>query len=78
LGSVLVREPIETNLNVLPEQKRNEILQHKFAFVCYKEAKSAMRAVNEVPYYKIEDKKYNSELDSLVNTLKSHNLVPEE
>jgi hypothetical protein len=63
---------------VLPEQKRNEILQHKFAFVCYKDAKSAMRAVNEVPYYKIEDKSYNSELDKLVSDFKNTSGVPEE
>ena len=78
LGSVLLREPIGSNLDVLPEQKRNEILSHKFAFVCYKEAKSAMRAVNEVPYLKIEDKNYNIELEGLCSTLKNSNLVPEE
>jgi len=75
---VLVKEPDGSNLEVLPEQKRNEILTHKFAFVCYKDPKSAMRAVNEVPYYKIEDNKYNSELETLVSNLRKHSLVPEE
>jgi len=37
-----------------------------------------MRAVNEVPYYKIEDKKYNTELDNLVVKLRNYNVVPEE
>lgn len=74
----MVREPAGTNLEVLPEQKRNEILLHKFAFVCYRDAKSAMRAVNEVPYYKIEDKSYNSEIDGLVSSLRTSNVVPEE
>lgn len=75
---MLVKEPDGSNLEVLPEQKRNEILTHKFAFVCYKDPKSAMRAVNEVPYYKIEDNKYNSELETLVSNLRKHSLVPEE
>lgn len=75
---MLVKEPTGSNLEVLPEQKRHEILTHKFAFVCYKDPKSAMRAVNEVPYYKIEDNKYNSELETLVSNLRKHSLVPEE
>ena len=76
----MVKEPTlqGTSLENLPEGKRNEILHHKFAFVCYKDPKSAMRAVNEVPYYKIEDKKYNTELDNLVVKLRNYNVVPEE
>jgi polyadenylate-binding protein len=78
LGSILIREPDEKNLSdKLPEEKRNHILSHKFAFVCYKNFDSAKRAVNEVPYYKVHDKDYNTEIDNLIELLRKQDLEEE-
>ena len=56
-------------LEKLPENKRHEILSHKFAFVCFKEPEAARRAVNEVPYSMISNNKYNEELTAVCSTL---------
>lgn len=69
---------MSSSLDILPQQKKNEILQHKFAFVCYKEPKSAMKVVNEVPYLKINDKNYNNDIENLCSSVKNSNLIPEE
>jgi RNA recognition motif-containing protein len=65
-GSVLVREPTETGLDKLPEEKRAQILSKKYAFICFKDFDAARNAVNEVPYYKLENKNYNAEVDKIV------------
>lgn len=78
LGSVLIKEPDVTNLDSrLPEEKRKQILSHKYAFICYKNFDSAMKAVNEVPYYKLNDKEYNNELNKLVEVLGKNGLEQE-
>ncbi len=70
LGSVLVKEPNEAGLDKLPEEKRAQILSKKYAFICFKEFDAAKNAVNEVPYYKLNDHAYNAEVDKLVNHVK--------
>ena len=70
IGSMLVKEPDSKGLDKLPEEKRASILAHKYAFVCFKNFDSAMRAVNEVPYYKLNDKAYNAEVDRLVGLVR--------
>jgi len=62
----------------LPEEKKNQILSHKYAFICYKNFDDAEKAVNKVPYYKITDKEYNDNLDKLANLLKSQPEFKEE
>jgi polyadenylate-binding protein len=69
-GSILVKEPDRNNLDKLPEEKRANILAHKYAFICFKNFESAMKAVSEVPYYKINDKTYNTEVDKLVGLVR--------
>jgi len=73
LGSILIREPDEKALDPkLPEDKKNYILSHKFAFICFKDFDAARRAVNEIPYYKLHDKTYNAEIDKLVDLLRKN------
>lgn len=69
LGSTLIRDPDPTNLEKLPEGKRNQILSHKFAFICFKDFDAASRAVNQIPYLKINDDEYNQEVSRLVELL---------
>jgi polyadenylate-binding protein len=74
LGSILIRNPDSQNLDKLPEDKKAYILQHQFAFVCFKDFDAAKRAVNEVPFYKIHDKEFNKELDRVAQILASNGL----
>ena len=78
LGSVLVKEP-EANLldSKLPTEKKDQILSHKYAFICYKNFDSAMRAVNEVPYFKLNNNNYNDEVKTLVEVLKKNGVKDE-
>jgi RNA recognition motif. (a.k.a. RRM, RBD, or RNP domain) len=75
---VFMKNPDVKSLSNLPETKRNNILAHQFAFVTFKNFESASRAVNEFPYLKINDKKYNDELNKLVEKIRSNNLVEKE
>jgi polyadenylate-binding protein len=77
LGSTLIRDPDPSNLEKLPEGKRNQILSHKFAFVCFKDFDAASRAVNQIPYLKTHDNEYNQEISRLVELL-SKNGVEEK
>jgi len=77
LGSVLVKEPEPANLEKLPEDKRNQILSHKYAFICYKDFDAAKNAVNKAPYFKLTDSTYNKDLEKLSELL-SKNSVEQE
>lgn len=77
IGSTLIVEPDPKNLAELPEEKKKQIVSHKFAFVCFKDFEPANKAVNQVPYYKVHDKAYNAEVDKLVEVLRK-NSVEEE
>lgn len=72
LGSILIREPDASALDKLPEDKKNSILQHQFAFICFKNFDSAKRVVNEVPYYRVNDKEFNKEIDRYVELLRKN------
>lgn len=73
LGSTMIREPKENELNKLPDEKKNQILTHKYAFICYKNFDDAEKAVNKVPYFKIQDKAYNADLEKIAELLKKQN-----
>jgi RNA recognition motif-containing protein len=75
---VFMKNPDGKSLSNLPETKRNTILNHQFAFVTFKNFDSATRAVNEFPYLSITDKKYNEELNKLVERIRSNSLVEKE
>lgn len=74
-GSILISEPDAKLLSdKLPEEKKKQILAHKYAFICFKEFDGAKKAVNQVSYYKINDKEYNKEVDRLVDLLRKNGL----
>ncbi len=75
---MLLKEPDSGLLEKLPEDKRKDILHHKFAFVCYKDPQSAINAVNEVPYSKIEDSNYNNKLNGICKIIKPYDIIPEK
>jgi polyadenylate-binding protein len=79
IGSMLVKTPDPTKLKPeIPEEKKKQILAHKYAFVCYKSLDGpAKNAVNKVPYYKINDKEYNEKIDKIVELCKKHNVDEE-
>lgn len=62
LGSCLIKEPKKEVDEKMPEEKKNQILNHKFAFICFKKAESAKNALNEIPFFKLNDKDYNKKL----------------
>ena len=59
----------------LPDEKKKSILEHQFAFITFKDFSSASRVVNEYPYFKLNDTKYNSEIQSLATSIEKMNLV---
>ena len=69
IGSTLIKEPRENELAKLPDEKKQQILTHKYAFICFKSFDDAEKAVNKVPYYKISDKDYNEQVDKLSDLL---------
>ena len=67
ISSMIVREPEAEKLKKeLPEDKKKQILSHKYAFVCFKELDGpAKNAVAKVPYLKISDQEYNKKIEKL-------------
>lgn len=78
IGSMIVQEPDPKALEKLPEDKRAGILEHKYAFICFKDFDAAKRVVNEVPFYKLNDKAYNAKVDELVAILKKAGVEDEQ
>lgn len=75
---VFLKNPDVKTLSNLPENKRNSILAHQFAFVTFKNFESATRVVNEFPYQSLTDQRYNEELNKLVEKIKAGSLVEKE
>ena len=73
IGSMLVKEADPNTLNkALPEEKRKQILEHKYAFVCFKSLDGpAKNAVAKVPYLKYNDDEYNKKIEGIVGVLKT-------
>ena len=67
IGSMIVRVPEADKLKKeLPDEKRKHILEHKYAFVCFKSLDGpAKKAVAKVPYLKLEDEKYNQKIEEI-------------
>ena len=72
IGSMIVREPEADKLKKeLPEEKKRHILNHKYAFVCFKSLDGpAKKAVARVPYLKILDEPYNKKIDEIGKKVK--------
>jgi polyadenylate-binding protein len=49
----------------LPDEKRKSILEHQFAFITFKDFNAASNVVNQFPYFKLNDNKFNTELTNL-------------
>ena len=64
---MIVRTPEADKLKKeLPEEKRKYILEHKYAFVCFKSLDGpAKKAVAKVPYLKLEDEEYNKKIEAI-------------
>lgn len=77
IGSHIIRIPNSSNLDKLPEEKRTFILNHQYAFICYKEFDPAKNVVDKVSYLKLTDQEYNKKLESLVDILKKTGLDKE-
>ena len=67
IGSMIVREPEADKLKKeLPDEKRRHILNHKYAFVCFKSLDGpAKKAVAKVPFLKLNDNEYNKKLEEI-------------
>jgi RNA recognition motif-containing protein len=76
-GSVMIREPDSKSLDKLPDEKKKHILAHKYAFICYKNFDSAKNAVNFEPYYKLNNKEYNSNIEKLADLAKKNGIEDE-
>jgi polyadenylate-binding protein len=74
IGSMIVKEPDANRLNKdLPEEKKKNILSHKYAFVCFKSLDGpAKLAVARVPYLKIADDEYNKKIDEIAKKAKEN------
>ena len=73
--SVFMRSPDPQFLEKLPDEKRQSILQHQFAFITFKDFESASRVVNEFSYLTLNDKKYNDEIIILVENIKKLDMI---
>ena len=79
ISSMLVKSPDPEKLNKnLPEEKRKNILEHKYAFVCYKSLDGpAENAVAKVPYLKLSDESYNNKIEEYAEILRKENVKEE-
>ena len=79
ISSMLVKSPDPKKLNKnLPEDKRKNILEHKYAFVCYKSFDGpAENAVAKVPYLKLYDESYNNKMEEYAQILRKQNVKEE-
>ena len=79
ISSMLVKSPDPSKLNKnLPEEKRNNIINHKYAFVCYKSLDGpAENAVAKVPYLKLFDDSYNNKIEEFAEILRNQKVKEE-
>ena len=79
ISSMLVKSPDPSKLNKnLPEEKRNNIINHKYAFVCYKSLDGpAENAVAKVPYLKLFDDSYNNKIEEFAEILRKQKVKEE-
>ncbi len=76
ISSMIVRTPDASKLNAaIPEEKKKQILDHQYAFVCFESLDGpAVNAVNKVPYLKIGNDEYNKKIEELVELLKKQEI----
>lgn len=78
IGSMILKAPEADRLKKeLPEDKKKQILEHKYAFVCFKSLDGpAKNAIAKVPYLKLNDDAYNKKIEDYATAAKK--LIPEE
>ena len=76
ISSMIVRTPDASKLNAaIPEEKKKQILDHQYAFVCFESLDGpAVNAVNKVPYLKIGNDEYNKKIEGIVDMLKKQEI----
>jgi hypothetical protein len=77
ISSVFIKPTDAASIERLPENKRNHILNHQFAFLTFKDPQGSMRLVDEFPYLKQNDKKFNEELKNIVDITRKTNEIDE-
>ena len=79
ISSMLVKSPDPEKLNKnLPSDKKKNILDHKYAFVCYKSLNGpAENAVAKVPYLKLSDEPYNKKMEDYAEILRKNDVKEE-
>ena len=75
LGSCLIKSPKTEVDDKMPEEKKLQILNHKFAFICYKKPDSAKKALDEVPFFKLNDTAYNKKLNEVCEKLSKNKKI---
>ena len=75
--SVFVKESDQKLLEKLTEEKRRHILEHQFAFITFKDPKSAAKVVNEFPYLKQNSKTFNENLNKIVEISRKSSEIEE-
>ena len=80
IGSMIVKLPEKDKLSKeIPEKKMRQILNHKFAFICYKSLDGpAEKVISKVPFLKITDQKYNTKIEELAKKVYSYGVKVED
>jgi len=80
ISSMIVKTPDPNKLNKnLPEEKRTNILNHKYAFVCYKSLDGpAENAVAKVPYLKLSNDSYNKKIEEVAEIVRKEGIKEED
>ena len=80
IGSMIVKLPEKDKLSKeLPETKMRQILNHKYAFICYKSLDGPAKiVVSKVPFLKISDAKYNTKIEDLAKKLYYYGVQEED
>ena len=80
IGSMIVKLPEKDKLSKeIPEKKMRQILNHKFAFICYKSLDGpAEKVISKVPFLKISDQKYNTKIEELAKKVYSYGVKVED
>ena len=79
ISSMIVKIPDPEKLSKdLPKEKRKNILEHKYAFVCFKSLDGpAENAVAKVPYLKLSSDSYNNKIEEYAEILRKQNVKDE-
>ena len=80
IGSMIVKLPEKDKLNKeLPEKKMRQILNHKYAFICYKSLDGpAEKVISKVPFMKIADEKYNNKIEEIAKKVHKYGVKEED